>query len=98
MPFVQQYNGKVIKECIQKYEQIKSFRKVEKLTGVGKSTINRWYVKFKSLAYNIHTPRKKKYKQKRKKKFPNLDEKVKELFECPNIRFISKKDIVNRGT
>ena len=30
MPFEQQYNGKVVKDCIQKYEKSKSFRKVAK--------------------------------------------------------------------
>jgi hypothetical protein len=53
MPFERQYNGKKVRECIQKYEHFKSFRKVEKITGVGKSTINRWYIRFSKLAYGF---------------------------------------------
>jgi hypothetical protein len=53
MPFERQYNGNKVRECIQKYEHFKSFRKVEKITGVGKSTINRWYIRFSKLAYGF---------------------------------------------
>lgn len=96
MPFVQQYNGKVVKDCIQKYESIKSFRKVAKLTGVGKSTINRWYIRFSKLAYNIHSKNIKKKRKSRKLKFTNIDENVKHLFDHSELRFISKKDIINK--
>jgi transposase/DNA-binding transcriptional regulator YhcF (GntR family) len=96
MPFEQQYNGKVVKDCIQKYEKIKSFRKVAKLTGVGKSTINRWYLRFSKLAYNIHSINRKKKRKPRRRKFPNIEENVKQLFDCSDLRFISKIDIVKQ--
>lgn len=96
MPFEKQYNGHVVKKCIQMYERFHSFRKVERMTGVGKSTIHRWYLKFGKLAYNLRVSRKRKIRKTRKQKYPDLEEKVSQLFECQNIKYLSKKDILSQ--
>lgn len=96
MPFEKQYNGHIVKQCIQMYERFHSFRKVERITGVGKSTIHRWYGKFSQLAYNLRPSRQKKIRKTRKHKYPDLQEKVSRLFECQNIKYLSKKDILSQ--
>lgn len=96
MPFEQRYNGNIVRKCIQMYEKLQSFRKVANITGIGKSTIHRWYMRFSQLAYNIHSINKKKARKSRKKKFPYIEEKVRELFDHPDLRFISKQDIIKQ--
>jgi transposase len=95
MPFERQYNGNKVRECIQKYEHFKSFRKVEKITGVGKSTINRWYIRFSKLAYGFTNSKRICKRKHRSSKFKDLVENIKKLFQSDNLTYLSKQDIIN---
>ena len=92
MPFEQQYNGKVVKDCIQKYEKMKSFRKVAKLTGVGKSTIVGTSGSVSWLIISI-LPIKRRKGSLGRLKFPDIEENV---IDHSDLRFISKTDIVRQ--
>jgi transposase len=89
--FKQMYSRKSIISSIFLYEKLKSFRKVENKTGIGKSTIHRWYNKF----HFMLSIRKSIYKKRnRKRKFVHLSEQIKTLFlGKSSLTFLSLKSI-----
>ena len=76
-----------MKNAIDCYDRVKSFRKAALETGISKSTIQRWYDKFHSLLLRVNHKIEKKKKKKRKvkrKKFEYIVEDIKEIFGRDN--------------
>ena len=77
--------GDKIREAIFMYHELNSFRKVEKLLHIGKSTIQRWYNRF-----GIFTStRKSSIKRTRKLKYPNLRNDITQLFRGTTLKYSS---------
>lgn len=74
------YRPKQIKEALDNYDKMKSFRKVEMQLGISKSTVHRWWTKFHTLSLRQRIQKHKKYKTKRMSKYKHLDFYIKELF------------------
>ena len=77
--FVKTYNSLQIKKALDCYDKVRSYRIASRLTGIGKSTIHRWYHSFHSLI--VRKPiQKKKRKHRFKLKYPNINDYLKSLF------------------
>jgi transposase len=60
--FLKVYTSIEIRKALDCYERVNSFRKAAKITGVSKSTIQRWHVTF----YKLMTSRSKHQVKKRR--------------------------------
>lgn len=47
MVFIKEFTREKIREAIFMYYELRSFRKVEKLLHIGKSTVQRWHNRFR---------------------------------------------------
>lgn len=90
--FQKQYGASDIRKALDVYSRTQSFRKAERICGIGKSTIQRWWVSFHTLFIRHHR-QKKKTKQRRKAKFSNLERLLQCLFRSPKLEFLSLKQI-----
>lgn len=89
--FTRVYNSLEIKKAIECYDSVKSYRIASKRTGIGKSTIHRWYHSFHSLV--IRQPIQRRKKRKRKPKYLGIIEKIKDLFTTKKLQYYSLKSI-----
>jgi transposase len=90
--FKREYRACEIRKALDIYRITKSFRKAERICGIGKSTIQRWWVSFHTLFVRHHRQR-KKVKRRRKPKFEGVEGFLKKLFLSPKLEFISLKQI-----
>lgn len=91
--FVQQYDGKKIRQAILMYNRIRSYRKVGEFLGIGKSTIHRWYNRFHMI---LNTNKRSNVRMKRKRwtKFPQLKEHLSALFQnIDTVKFMTLENI-----
>lgn len=84
------YPAEVIKESIILYSQLRNFRSVAKATGIGKSTIHRWYMNFGRLLKR-HPVQKRKAK---KRTYPTLQDDIQRILENKTNIILSLLDIV----
>lgn len=87
------YTPNVIRKALYLYQKCNSFRKAAKLTNVSKSTIHRWHAAFHFLL-GIRTRLQRKKKRPRKKKYPDLERQVENLFHgASSLHYCSLQDI-----
>jgi hypothetical protein len=84
------YSSIVVKECIQLYGKLQSYRAVERETGVGKSTIQRWYTKLHCMLKR-HPLTKRKT---RNAKFTTLKKDLETVVGNPELVLLSLRDII----
>jgi len=85
MVFTQLFPGDKIREAIFMYRELKSFRKVQKILRIGKSTIQRWYNQF-----NKFTSSHKNISRKsRILKFPELKNDINNVFHHEELKYSS---------
>lgn len=87
------YNNVTIREALETYKRVNSFRKTAKICGMSKSTIHRWWSTFFLLCTRSKIQKKKHVRRKRKSKYPTLEKQVNELFSSKNLKFCSLKDV-----
>jgi transposase len=87
------YNNVTIREALETYQRVNSFRKTAKICGMSKSTIHRWWSTFFLLCTRSKIQRKKYTRRSRKSKYPALEKQVNELFSSKNLKFCSLKDV-----
>jgi transposase len=95
------YTSLEIKNAIECYDRVKSYRKAEKLTSISKSTIHRWYNTFHSLVVRSKQQL-KKCRKTRKQKFPEIVQLIQEIFaETDKLTVFSLREIqcllLNKG-
>jgi len=96
--FLKVYTSIEIRKALDCYERVNSFRKAAKITGVSKSTIQRWHVIFYKLMTSRSKHQVKKKSCQRKRKYPLLVQEIKDLFSnrkthCFTLKEISKQII-----
>jgi transposase len=89
--FVRTFTSNEIRRAIDIYSKIKSFRKVAIITGIGKSTIHRWWTTFHTIVVRGKVQKNKK--RKRKLKYPSIYHDLKGLFSTTRVKFFSLKSI-----
>lgn len=90
--FQKQYRASEIRKALDTYSRTRSFRKAERICGIGKSTIQRWWVSFHTM-FIRHRQQRKKTKRCRKGKFIDLECILQRLFQSPKLEFLSLKQI-----
>jgi len=70
--FLKVYTSIEIRKALDCYERVNSLRKAAKITGVSKSTIQRWHVTFYKLMTSRSKHQVKKRRCQRKRKYPLL--------------------------
>ena len=90
--FLREYGASEIRKALEVYKRTKSFRKSQQFTGIGKSTIQRWWVSFHTL-FIRHPRQKRKTKRHRSSKFQNLDKSIHQLFQSSTLEFLSLRQI-----
>lgn len=93
--FTKLYSNKEIRKALDCYSRFQSFRKAEKVCGIGKSTIQRWWQSFFSLSLRSKV-QKKKARKKRTPKYQNIVLELDNLFRNTNSCFLSLKSIVSQ--
>lgn len=81
------YQTRDVKTVIELYQKHRSFRVVEKICGISKSTVHRYWTRFHSLCLSENRPfwkKERKPRSKRRQKYHNLDEEVASLFKDAN--------------
>ena len=82
--FTSSYSSLQIKSAIDCYDRVKSFRKAAFLTGIAKSTIQRWYNSFHRLILQSNHVKKKARRNRLAIKYPGLTDHIKDLFQESN--------------
>jgi transposase len=83
--FKRVYTSKEIRNALDIYSRLKSFRKASLYTGLGKSTIHRWWNTFHSI---ILRPKiQKKCKRTRTSKYPKIQEHIQSLFTSDKLSY-----------
>lgn len=91
--FKSKYDAYDIRKAIEKYYQLRSFRKTALHCGVSKSTIQRWWSSFHMF---VRKPKIQRKKYSRQRKFANLQKDVINLFECRNDALCTLKSIIHK--
>jgi transposase len=94
--FLKVYNSIEIRKALDCYDRVNSFRKAAKISGISKSTIQRWHVTFYKLMTQRSRYQVKKRRCKRRRKYPLLVQEIKDLFAnrkapCFTLKEISKQ-------
>lgn len=87
------YNSIEIKKALDCYEKVNSFRIASKITGISKSTIQRWHVSFYKMMTRTSTFQIKKRTCRRSLKYPTLVQEIKDLFLNLKTPFFTLKEI-----
>jgi transposase len=88
------YKPTQIKEALDTYDKIKSFRKVEFKLGISKSSIHRWWIKFHTLSIRQRFQKYKKTKSKRLSKYRELHSLTKNLFlDLDTVKYFTLSQI-----
>lgn len=91
--FQQVYPVSTIRKAIDTYALVKSFRKAERVCGIGKSTIQRWWTAFHALSIRQRLQKQKRSRRKRAPKYPALEKLLQNLFSSPTLKFITLRAI-----
>lgn len=86
--FKKQYRASEIRRALEAYRNTKSFRVAERVCGIGKSSIQRWWVSFHSL-FIRRKPQRRKIRRKRKPKYADLEVTIRQLFQSQRLQFLS---------
>ena len=93
------YKTKDVKTVLDLYHKHRSFRVVENICGISKSTAHRYWTRFHALCLFESIPfwrRTKKQKNRRRQKYQDLDKVVKYLFkDAKKVTLFSLRDIQN---
>ena len=87
------YNSIEIKKALDCYDKVHSFRKAAKITGISKSTIQRWHVTFYKMMTRTSKYQMKKRRCKRNLKYPTLVQEIKDLFSNLKTPYFTLKEI-----
>jgi len=91
------YSVQDVRNVINLYQRYKSFRSVERITGISKSTVHRYWTRFHLLCLSSNThswKRRKKARQHRCGKYKNLANEINSLFSnAETVTLFSLKDI-----
>jgi len=90
--FKRVYTSLEIKKAIECYDHVKSYRVASSVTGIGKSTIHRWYKSFHSLIVR-RSIQKRKNKRTRRPKYPKLIEQLNQLFDTNKLKYYTLRSI-----
>lgn len=90
--FERLYTSSEIRKALDTYSRIRSFRKAQSICKIGKSTIQRWWHSFHSNIIRTKI-QKKKSRRKRSPKYPNLLRDIRDLFQTPDLRFLTLSSI-----
>lgn len=91
--FQRLYSPSEVRKAIDTYSRVRSFRKAARICGIGKSTIQRWWIAFHSLSVRARLQKKKAPKRQRTPKFPQLLPSLCHLFSTSQVRFLTLKNI-----
>lgn len=86
--FKQQYGATDIRRALEAYRKTKSFRVAERICGIGKSSIQRWWVSFHTLLVRRKLQRRKS-RRSRKPKYAGLETSLRLLFQSHRLKFLS---------
>jgi len=84
------YSPRDVIKCLEMYKQLSSFRKASLATGIGKSTIQRWWV---SLRHVFRRSQKRKKRTRRRTKYFGIENIVTSLFQSDQATIHSLKQI-----
>ena len=86
--YTKTYQPRDVFKALEVYNNVKSFRKASEFTGIGKSTIHRWWVSFRGVV-----KRKTKQHPRKAKRYNTLKSDLLALFSNTKLSFLSLKQI-----